>query len=247
MGDFTTEIVRCSQFGIRDRGAALEDDDLGVLVEPACPGRGAHASGDAPDDEESFTHGSALWDRLVFRLIAHDRGGNREGPSNGGCGCLPGEIADLQSTVKQSDCCVVHHHSNRSASMFARIAIRVVFASAILQSRRRSSGKERGPSGTSTQWAIKYNHEDFTGKNDSVVSKWATEEEARADAKKRNEAETDRARWTQRSAARKTKPPWARRKISLLKILELEGPRRCCRQWHEAQHGSCPRGKIAKR
>ncbi len=83
--------------------------------------------------------------------------------------------------------------------MFARIAIGVVaFAGAVSGGAVAQSGpKEARALADEKQWVvIKYNHEDFTGKSDSVVSKWATEEEARADAKKRNEAETDRARWT---------------------------------------------------
>lgn len=83
--------------------------------------------------------------------------------------------------------------------MFARIAIGlVVFAGAVTGGAAGQSGpKETRALGDDQPWlVIKYNHEDFTGKSDSVVSKWATEEEAKADAKKRNEAETDRAKWT---------------------------------------------------
>ena len=52
LADGAAEVVRQSAVGIADMSAALEHDDLRLLVEPAQPGGGGHAAGRASDHDD---------------------------------------------------------------------------------------------------------------------------------------------------------------------------------------------------
>ena len=83
--------------------------------------------------------------------------------------------------------------------MFARsaVCVAVLALTGAMAGDARAQLKEATDSTGDLPWIVtRVNHEDFTGKSDSVVSKFATEDEAKADAKKRNEAETEKSKWT---------------------------------------------------
>ena len=93
--------------------------------------------------------------------------------------------------------------------MFARraVCVAVLALTGAIAGGARAQLKEATDATGDLPWIVtKVNHEDFTGKSDSVVSKFATEDEARADAKKRNEAETEKSKWTHAYSRKKDAP-----------------------------------------
>jgi hypothetical protein len=91
--------------------------------------------------------------------------------------------------------------------MFARgaIGVAVLVLTGAIAGGARAQLKESTDATGDLPWIVtKVNHEDFTGKSDSVVSKFATEDEAKADAKKRNEGE--RSKWTHAYSRKKDAP-----------------------------------------